>query len=275
MRSGDQHYRGMAIATSKFTGDPRQSSLLVVRSDDSATGLDDLAGAEYGYINTSCTSSYFSPAILLTRLGKTWDTLHFVPVPAWQGQIDAVVSKKVRATMVLEDVWTATPENAESTKVIGRYDNCKPPVVIASKTLDNGTCGTLLNALLAWEPDWNVIFGGLKPDYTPTYTRSSTTSINSRPVCDGCRPACGHSAVYVMDVWLVAAERQRSHGDLVNLSAGQPSAGAPQAVRAAAKAALEGRFSVTPWRLAFRNCARRSLRRIRTGVASRSTRRTW
>jgi aspartate/methionine/tyrosine aminotransferase len=44
---------------------------------------------------------------------------------------------------------------------------------------------------------------------------------------------------YVMDVWLAAAERQRSHGDLVNLSAGQPSAGAPAAVRAAAKHALD------------------------------------
>lgn len=44
---------------------------------------------------------------------------------------------------------------------------------------------------------------------------------------------------YVMDVWLAAAERQRTHGDLVNLSAGQPSAGAPTAVRAAAKRALE------------------------------------
>lgn len=44
---------------------------------------------------------------------------------------------------------------------------------------------------------------------------------------------------YVMDVWLAAAERQRSHGDLVNLSAGQPSAGAPSAVRDAAVAALQ------------------------------------
>ena len=44
---------------------------------------------------------------------------------------------------------------------------------------------------------------------------------------------------YVMDVWLAAAERQRTHGDLVNLSAGQPSAGAPAAVRAAAAEALE------------------------------------
>jgi aspartate/methionine/tyrosine aminotransferase len=43
---------------------------------------------------------------------------------------------------------------------------------------------------------------------------------------------------YVMDVWLAATERQRSHGDLVNLSAGQPSAGAPEPVRAAAASAL-------------------------------------
>lgn len=42
-----------------------------------------------------------------------------------------------------------------------------------------------------------------------------------------------------MDVWLAAAERARSHGDLVNLSAGQPSAGAPTAVRDAAIAALQ------------------------------------
>jgi aspartate/methionine/tyrosine aminotransferase len=42
-----------------------------------------------------------------------------------------------------------------------------------------------------------------------------------------------------MDVWLAAAERQRTHGDLVNLSAGQPSAGAPAPVLAAAAAALK------------------------------------
>ena len=44
---------------------------------------------------------------------------------------------------------------------------------------------------------------------------------------------------HVMDVWTAAAERQRTHGDLVNLSAGQPSTGAPAAVRAAATAAIE------------------------------------
>ncbi len=44
---------------------------------------------------------------------------------------------------------------------------------------------------------------------------------------------------HVMDVWLAAAERQRTHGDLVNLSAGQPSAGAPAPVLAAAATVLK------------------------------------
>ncbi len=42
-----------------------------------------------------------------------------------------------------------------------------------------------------------------------------------------------------MDVWAAAGERQRTHGDLVNLSAGQPSTPATSPVRAAAVAALE------------------------------------
>jgi aspartate/methionine/tyrosine aminotransferase len=44
---------------------------------------------------------------------------------------------------------------------------------------------------------------------------------------------------HVMDVWRLAGERQRSHGDLVNHSAGQPSTPAPAPVRAAAGRALE------------------------------------
>ena len=44
---------------------------------------------------------------------------------------------------------------------------------------------------------------------------------------------------HVMDVWAAAGERQRTHGDLVNLSAGQPSTPAPVDVRRAAAAALD------------------------------------
>jgi aspartate/methionine/tyrosine aminotransferase len=43
---------------------------------------------------------------------------------------------------------------------------------------------------------------------------------------------------HVMDVWVAATERQRTHRDLVNLSAGQPSTPAPAPVRAAAVEAL-------------------------------------
>lgn len=44
---------------------------------------------------------------------------------------------------------------------------------------------------------------------------------------------------HVMDVWQAAAQRRQTHGDLVNLSAGQPRVGPPAPVRAAAAAALQ------------------------------------
>jgi aspartate/methionine/tyrosine aminotransferase len=56
---------------------------------------------------------------------------------------------------------------------------------------------------------------------------------------EGVALRAGIPPFYVMDVWLSAAERQRTHGDLVNLSAGQPSVGAPKAVRETAKQALD------------------------------------
>lgn len=55
----------------------------------------------------------------------------------------------------------------------------------------------------------------------------------------GAARRAGIPPFYVMDVWSAAGERQRTHGDLVNLSAGQPSTPAPTPVRAAAAKALE------------------------------------
>ena len=67
----------------------------------------------------------------------------------------------------------------------------------------------------------------------------SSAAAEGEPCTCPSRLRAGVPPFYVMDVWLSAAERQRTHGDLVNLSAGQPSAGAPEPVRAAAAAALQ------------------------------------
>jgi aspartate/methionine/tyrosine aminotransferase len=48
----------------------------------------------------------------------------------------------------------------------------------------------------------------------------------------------GIAPFYVMDVWKAAAERQRTHGDVLALAAGQPSTPAPEAVLRAAREAL-------------------------------------
>jgi phosphonate transport system substrate-binding protein len=163
---GDNHYRGLAIATSKGTGTTHLPSVLVVRKDDPATNLNDLAGAKYGYINKSCSSSYFPPAILLARQGKALDEFfEIVPTAAWQGQIDAIVSNEVRATMVPEDVWNTTAENAQVTKIIGRYDNATPALVVVRHDLNEAICKPVLDALVAWVPKWEAVYGAFRPYY--------------------------------------------------------------------------------------------------------------
>jgi ABC-type phosphate/phosphonate transport system substrate-binding protein len=163
---GDRYYRGFAIATSKLTGTTNLPSVLVVRKDDPANSLDDLEGATYGYINKSCSSSYFPPAIMLVSRGKRLDEfLKIEPTPAWQGQIDAVVARQVRATMVPEDVWKTTPKNAEETKIIDRYDDATPPVAVVREHLDENVSRLLLDALLSWEPKWEAVYGAFRPYY--------------------------------------------------------------------------------------------------------------
>lgn len=163
---GVARYRGLAIMTSKFTGETRLRNVLLVRKDDPAESLADLEGASYGYINKSCTSSYFPPALMLAQQGRQLDFLDIQPVKAWQGQIDSVVAGETRATMTMEDVWKSEPRNAETTKIIGRYDTAGP-VVIIKRDVDPGIGANLLEALLEWRPAWPAIFGPFRPFTLP------------------------------------------------------------------------------------------------------------
>jgi phosphonate transport system substrate-binding protein len=161
---GNAQYRGVLIATSKFTGDSRQRTLLVVRKDDPANSIDDLVGATYGYMNTSCTSSYFPVAILANRRGKKVnDYFDMQVVPGWQSRVDAVVSRTIRATMILEDVWNMTPSNVQNAKIIGDFDGCPPPILIVKSTLERPLVDALSREVLAWKPDWDAVYGAFRP----------------------------------------------------------------------------------------------------------------
>ena len=166
MRKGNRHYRGLVIATSKFTGQAAQRTLLVVRQDDPAKSLDDLEGSEYGYLNRSCSSSFFPPAILLQQKGKKIDTFFKLKqVAGWQSRIDAVVAKSIRATMILEDVWKMKPNNTELAKVIGEYSPCVPAILVVRKDLDPMVVNTLREHLLSYVPDWMNVYGAFRPYY--------------------------------------------------------------------------------------------------------------
>jgi len=163
LASGDRHYRGFAMVTSKFTGLTRLPSVLVVAEDDPATGLDDLGGADYAYINRSCTSSFYAAAILLHRRGRSPSSFFRLrPTAPWQGQVEAVLSGRCRATMVPEDVWTSTPSNAQRTKIIDRYDDATGAVVVVRQSLTDAVLLKLLTALVTWKPHPHALFGGFK-----------------------------------------------------------------------------------------------------------------
>lgn len=163
---GDIHYRGLAIATSKFTGTTTLPSVMVVRKDDPARDLADLKGARVGYINKSCSSSWFSPAILLHARGET-PTGYFdmVPTRPWQGQVDAVIAGTVRATMLPEDVWRTTPANAEATRIVARYDHATPALVVTRLDLEPTVAAALLDTLVTWVPAWGNVYGAFRPFY--------------------------------------------------------------------------------------------------------------
>jgi ABC-type phosphate/phosphonate transport system substrate-binding protein len=164
LAKADDHYRGLAIATSKFTGTTSLPSVLVVRNDDPAESLAGLEGVKYAYINKSCSSSYFSPAILLQQEGKAQlDFFELVPTAPWQGQVDAVIAGQVRATMVPEDIWKTTPANAQKTKIVGRYDNATPALVVVRRDLDGALRAALLDALVSWVPGWEGVYGAFRP----------------------------------------------------------------------------------------------------------------
>ena len=89
---------------------------------------------------------------------------------------------------------------------------------------------------ITWEHDMHLYFkrahGSAQLLHSPRellrQLESEVLSIEARHFVNGhVALRAGIPPFHVMDVWLAAAERQRSHGDLVNLSAGQPSVGAP------------------------------------------------
>jgi phosphonate transport system substrate-binding protein len=135
----DPSYEPVASALYAADQSPNLSSVLVVTKASGITTLDQLRGRRLGYVHRYCTTSWFAPALLLWKnhaaIADFFAAL--IPIPPYQGQIDCVVSGRVDATMVQENVWRATPANAETTRVIAREDNLPTPlVIVAAKAAD-------------------------------------------------------------------------------------------------------------------------------------------
>ena len=146
----DAPYRGIVSAMTPITKRAAQSSVFVVAKQNPVTSWHELRGKRLGYINTYCTTSYFSPSVLLGREGLVLkDFFTAFPVAPWQGQIDAVLAGNIDATMVYEDVWLAEPNNADRTKILARLDDLPTPPFILRTDMDATRVEQLTQTLLA------------------------------------------------------------------------------------------------------------------------------
>lgn len=129
----DSRYQVLASAVTA-SGDCYTNSVWIVRADSPINRTEGLRGSVYGRINAYCSSSYFAPAVLLSRHGhsihgffeKTVDVA--VQPGNWQNQIDQVVSGQIDSTMVDERVWLANPLNAKTTKIIRKLEKIPTPI---------------------------------------------------------------------------------------------------------------------------------------------------
>src|SRR3989442_9876104 len=89
----DPFYTGLASGLAAKTGGATVASVLIVPKTSNARGIIDLKAKRLGYVNAYCTTSYFSPAILLAEVGASFDGFFSPkPVRAWQRQIDAALA---------------------------------------------------------------------------------------------------------------------------------------------------------------------------------------
>ena len=143
------------------------SSLLVVRASSEVTELAQLRGASLGYAHEYCTTSYFAPALLLSKNGYSIADFfgQLTKVPAYEGQIDAVVAGQIDATMVQEDVWSKHAAYAQTTRVIARKVNLPTPLVIVDANADADLKRDLSEVVFSHRPaiTAETLFAGFAP----------------------------------------------------------------------------------------------------------------
>jgi phosphonate transport system substrate-binding protein len=163
----DPSYEAVASALYAADQTPKLTSLLVVRESSGITAIDQLHGLRLGYAHPYCTTSYFAPALLLMDNGYSIGDFfsELIQVPPYQGQIDAVVTERVDATMVQEDVWRKEPRNAGTTRVIAKKHDLPTPLIIVSARADDDFRNELTQLMFSNRPPVTpaTLFSGFVP----------------------------------------------------------------------------------------------------------------
>jgi phosphonate transport system substrate-binding protein len=160
----DSEYQSIVSATVGTKCSTQMTSYLVVKKDSEVNSLEQLKNKTLSYINLSCTTSYFAPALLLAEKGYTLNNFfkELIPVDGFAALLESVVSGKADSTMIWQRVWQEHPELAAQVNIIDELANLPTPIIIIKKEVDESLKQGFLQELLA-SPPMKGLFSGFVP----------------------------------------------------------------------------------------------------------------
>ncbi|HEY8246645.1 MAG TPA: hypothetical protein VIG38_05120 [Hyphomicrobium sp.] len=104
-----------------------------------ATSWHDLRGKRLGYINTYCTTSFFSPSILLARAGFALkDYFDAFPVAPWQGQMAVDAGFKVVIAAGVRVLTRKQLAKSRRLAVVADVNAVPPSGIVGVELFDRG-----------------------------------------------------------------------------------------------------------------------------------------
>ena len=146
------------IAQSTVEGSTALASRLVVRADAPDATLDTLATWAIGFVNEYCTTSYWAPMVTLMEVVPVRGALPFRPCAGFDDLLGAVVTGRVDAAMVWDQVLARHPSEAVRTRAVAVEADLPAPLVCARGDLSASDARVLRRTFLDARVDGHASF---------------------------------------------------------------------------------------------------------------------
>lgn len=152
-----------AIAKPLIDGKPNHRAAIVTREHSNISGISDLKGRSFAFVDRKSTSGYYLPSSMLKRAGITLDDLSgYVFSGYHEDVVDAVLSGEADAGAVLETI--ALQKAEKGLRVIALSDEIPAFVICASRGMSKENVSIVFDVLAGMEsgrPDDSSVMGSM------------------------------------------------------------------------------------------------------------------